>query len=148
LGRRSVEAALRDRPRRRRRQLLRQPRCRRRKDRAFRNSIAKKFRRRRKCGAGILFFGSVNKFENPTFVPQSGANTAHPVKPSSWNRIICAAYWLRLEHAAEFSGIVLKAGKNGVEILAAEVIHDQLAEDGSEIGGEREITAFVQLIFV
>src|ERR1700722_12193348 len=52
---------------------------------------------------------------------------------------------LRFQEARKFPGTIVEARENCVQTSVAQMAADKFSEDRAEIGGEREVAAFVQL---
>src|ERR1700730_17273444 len=52
---------------------------------------------------------------------------------------------LRFQEARKFRGTIVEARENCVQTSVAQMAADKFSEDRTEIGGEREVAAFVQL---
>jgi hypothetical protein len=47
------------------------------------------------------------------------------------------------DQAGEFAGVVVEAGEDWGQVADGDVFVENFAEDGTEVGGEREVAAIV-----
>lgn len=67
-------------------------------------------------------------------------NALHTAPPNSSE--------LRADETGELACVVVEAGEDGLKVGNADVLGQDFADDGTEIRGEREVAAFVELMII